>query len=67
MPGFTHLADALMKDNPAKATRLEQMLQTGMHCHDPLSFITKLDMAATTSGDSRGNNVQLSRVCDRSG
>lgn len=66
VPGPMHLADAFTKHSPAIATKLEQVLQIGLHRHDPLSFVTTSDMPGPISGDSRGDNVQLPGGCEMS-
>lgn len=66
VPGSRQIANALTKDNPTTATKLEQVLQTGVHCHNPVSFVTTSDMPISTSGGSRGDGAQLSGECETS-
>lgn len=47
-PGAAHLADALTKENPVIAAKLEQVLQSGRHSHDPSSFTATSDMPASS-------------------
>lgn len=55
-PGTAHMADALTKDNPVIAAKLEEALASGRDRHDPLSYSIVSDVPPTIPDPSADND-----------